>query len=228
MFSHSLCVLQMLTLVFVLFFSTPHLSPLPPFHSSFPSQKSARSIFQQAGEWWPPFVRDVWNWSAVLFENIRDTEKVLFGGLKSFGNRTVTPKTFTPLPLRAAVREWSLDLSTAWIIAQIPFSFIRLNTLSSNRLLFMGDWTKISLLCTLVRIMVFGVRLSGSNFCYLTICPWAHYLTLGSTAVKWANISCSIGSSACEILQARILEWVANPFFRGSSWPRDWTGSPEL
>ena len=25
-------------------------------------------------------------------------------------------------------------------------------------------------------------------------------------------------------LQARILEWVAIPFSRGSSWPRDWTG----
>ena len=25
------------------------------------------------------------------------------------------------------------------------------------------------------------------------------------------------------ILQARILEWVAIPFSRGSSWPRDWT-----
>ena len=31
------------------------------------------------------------------------------------------------------------------------------------------------------------------------------------------------GSSAHEILQARILEWVAVPFSRGSSWPRDWT-----
>ena len=30
------------------------------------------------------------------------------------------------------------------------------------------------------------------------------------------------------ILQARILEWVAVPFFRGSSWPRDWTESPAL
>ena len=26
------------------------------------------------------------------------------------------------------------------------------------------------------------------------------------------------------ILQARILEWVAYPFSRGSSWPRNWTG----
>ena len=30
------------------------------------------------------------------------------------------------------------------------------------------------------------------------------------------------GSSVHRILQARILEWVAIPFPRGSSWPRDW------
>ena len=34
------------------------------------------------------------------------------------------------------------------------------------------------------------------------------------------------GSSVCGIFQARILEWVAIPFFRGSSWPRDRTWSP--
>ena len=38
------------------------------------------------------------------------------------------------------------------------------------------------------------------------------------------TMDCSLpGSSVHEILQARILEWVAIPFFRGSSWPRDWT-----
>ena len=31
------------------------------------------------------------------------------------------------------------------------------------------------------------------------------------------------GSSVHGILQARILEWVAFPCSRGSSWPRDWT-----
>ena len=31
------------------------------------------------------------------------------------------------------------------------------------------------------------------------------------------------GSSVHGILQARILEWVALPFSRGSSWPRDWS-----
>ena len=32
------------------------------------------------------------------------------------------------------------------------------------------------------------------------------------------------GSSVHGILQARILEWVAIPFSRGSSWPRDLPG----
>ena len=31
------------------------------------------------------------------------------------------------------------------------------------------------------------------------------------------------GSSVRGILQARILEWIAIPYSRGSSWPRDWT-----
>ena len=37
-------------------------------------------------------------------------------------------------------------------------------------------------------------------------------------------MDCSLpGSSVHEILQARILEWIAISFYRGSSWPRDQT-----
>ena len=37
-------------------------------------------------------------------------------------------------------------------------------------------------------------------------------------------MDCSLADSSVHwILQARILEWVAIPFFRGSSWPTDWT-----
>ena len=40
-------------------------------------------------------------------------------------------------------------------------------------------------------------------------------------------LDCSLpGSSVHGILQARILEWVAISFFRGSSWPWYWTRSP--
>ena len=37
------------------------------------------------------------------------------------------------------------------------------------------------------------------------------------------DCSPALDSSVCEILQARILEWVAIPFTRGSSQPRDRT-----
>ena len=37
-------------------------------------------------------------------------------------------------------------------------------------------------------------------------------------------MDCSLpGSFVHRILQARILDWVAIPFSRGSSWPREWT-----
>ena len=39
----------------------------------------------------------------------------------------------------------------------------------------------------------------------------------------WVSQTCSLGFSLHGILQARILEWVAIPFSRGSSWPTDWT-----
>ena len=40
----------------------------------------------------------------------------------------------------------------------------------------------------------------------------------------WDPVNCSLpDSSVLVILQARILEWVAMPFSRGSTWPRDQT-----
>ena len=53
-------------------------------------------------------------------------------------------------------------------------------------------------------------------------------LILSACLLSWVSVcnpmDCSPpGSSVHEILQARILEWVAMPSSRGSSWPRDWT-----
>ena len=56
-----------------------------------------------------------------------------------------------------------------------------------------------------------------------------------SSLLKWSKVAqscltlcnpvdCSLpGSSIHEILQAKILEWIAISFSRGSSWTRDWT-----
>ena len=48
--------------------------------------------------------------------------------------------------------------------------------------------------------------------------------SLQSCVTLCDHMDCSPpGSSVHGILQASILEWVAMPFSRGSSWPRDWT-----
>ena len=45
-----------------------------------------------------------------------------------------------------------------------------------------------------------------------------------SCPTLWDPKDCSLpGSSVYGIFQARILEWVAISFSRGSSWPRDWS-----
>ena len=69
-------------------------------------------------------------------------------------------------------------------------------------------WSKVSLLLIFFRYPTYsGGDLVAKS--YLTPC----YLVDNSPP----------GSSAHGILQARILEWAAFPFSRGSSQPRDWT-----
>ena len=56
---------------------------------------------------------------------------------------------------------------------------------------------------------------------------WASYMSQLLVAQLclplWDPMDCSPpGPSVHGILQARILEWVAIPFSRGSSWPRNW------
>ena len=69
-------------------------------------------------------------------------------------------------------------------------------------------WPKKSLNLSLNRVGVCSQSVSVAQSCP-TLCN---------------PIDCSLpGSSVHEILQARILEWVAISFSRGSSWPRDQT-----
>ena len=56
------------------------------------------------------------------------------------------------------------------------------------------------------------------NKAYLGLCAQSHLTLL------WPHDCSPPGSSVHVILQARILEWVAMPSSRGSSWPRDQTG----
>ena len=45
-----------------------------------------------------------------------------------------------------------------------------------------------------------------------------------SCLILWDGVNCSpLGSSVHGTFQAKLLEWLAISFSRGSSWPRDWT-----
>ena len=75
------------------------------------------------------------------------------------------------------------------------------------------------------------VRKNVSNLDVLKTQCFSYVLVVCCSVVSdsmWP-VDCSPpGSSVHGILQARILEWVAISFSRGSSWPRDWTQSPVL
>ena len=50
-----------------------------------------------------------------------------------------------------------------------------------------------------------------------------YYHIMAKVKVKWSCLVVSDSLWPHGILQARILEWLAISFSRGSSWPRDWT-----
>ena len=63
-------------------------------------------------------------------------------------------------------------------------------------------------------------------WCHLpheAVCLCARSIQSCLTLCEPMRLCSSLGSSVPGILQARILEWVAIPFSRESSWPRDWT-----
>ena len=75
---------------------------------------------------------------------------------------------------------------------------------------------------------VMNFFVSHENFCLKVYFIWSKYESESEVAQSCPTLCDSMdcsppGSSVHGILQARILEWVAIFFSRGSSWPRDWT-----
>ena len=88
-----------------------------------------------------------------------------------------------------------------WVII-----FLSIRGLCYNRFLVVGT-TKLVCVC-------------------VCVCARAHVRMLSSSVMSDScdPIDCSLPDSSVHgILQARTLEWVAIPFSRGSSWPRDQT-----
>ena len=65
---------------------------------------------------------------------------------------------------------------------------------------------------------------SQVKLCLPCVCVCVCVLVVQLCPILWDPMNCSLpGSSVHEILQARIQDWVAIPFSRDSSQPRDWT-----
>ena len=67
------------------------------------------------------------------------------------------------------------------------------------------------------KVSVIESNLSFAANCSLPILPWV------KVAQSYPTLCDPMDYSVHGILQARILEWIAFPFSRGSSQPRDWT-----
>ena len=73
---------------------------------------------------------------------------------------------------------------------------------------------------------VIGINSQQLNFLIVLIYPYMCLVTQSYLTLSNPMDCRPPGSSVYGILQARILEWVAIPFSRESSWPKDWTHIP--
>ena len=99
-----------------------------------------------------------------------------------------------------------------------------------------GDGTKVwccKMSIRLSHIIIISFNYSRSLMCFSLSFFLIHLffiiilcvLSCFSHAQLCESMNCSPpGSSVHGIFQARVLEWVAMPFSRGSSWLRDWMG----
>ena len=145
-----------------------------------------------------------------------------------------------------------LDLSSLWILFQIYltiFTAISLSVLGLCRITQIISLISFSILltnvfdfglifCQLKTVIILKHKFNYNTPC-LTVFQWLFiaFRILSKFSVSCESVSHSIlclalcnpmdcslpGSSIHGIVQARILEWVAIPFSRGSSWPRDRT-----
>ena len=105
-----------------------------------------------------------------------------------------------------------MSLSKLWKIAKDEESVVHEVTKSRTQL---SNWTITKYVCFLCHLPATAHR---HRLC-VPVC-----LVTQSCPTVWDPVDCNPpGSSFHGILQARILEWVAISFSRGSSWPRDRT-----
>ena len=110
-----------------------------------------------------------------------------------------------------------LPLMSIWVVSSFFFFFFAMMDCDNyNVLACISFYTcsKVSFEFTL-RVQLLSYMIYNYRVCVLVA---------QSCSILWDPMNCSLpGSPVHGILQARILEWVAISFSRGSSWLRNWT-----
>ena len=104
----------------------------------------------------------------------------------------------------------------SWIYSDLVNYFILVNLRITQELLVchMKPWSFW---------VSFLFKVSNSVTIHSPVCVCV-YMCAQSCLTLCDSMDCSLPWSTVHgVLQARILEWVALPFSRGTSWPRDWT-----
>ena len=119
---------------------------------------------------------------------------------------------------------WVFECGYLW---GLPGAWIHRNKVLSHDILTWGKNKIISDLPVVANgeiLSNYQMALRGSHKVEGKMCVCVYMLVTQSCLILCDPIDRSLpGSSVHRILQARILEWVAIPFSRGSSWPKDWT-----
>ena len=110
-------------------------------------------------------------------------------------------------------KSWSQEFSSSQIINDHPLTLWLFIILTEQAYL-KFPWTLQK---------HFTIKVSNPSFLYGCVCVCVCVLVAQSCLTFCNPMDCSSpGSSVHGILQARILQWDATPFSRGSSWVRDW------
>ena len=121
--------------------------------------------------------------------------------------------------LKQALKSYSVSISTLWDVNSRDLQFFLhycvLSTCQTLRKYLLND-------CLAWCLAPRQHRIKICHYYYTCVCA----KSLQSCLILCDTMDCSPpGSSVHGIPQARILEWVAVSFSRGSSWPRDWPTS---
>ena len=160
-----------------------------------------------------------WPKSSFGFFHGGKTPNELFGHCIAIQSSLENPPPIFP---NAIHPKWAWN-KKFWTEQALPYSFSPFSTMSLVKSLYHSNPIPVSI-WSLILFVIFLITDVNHGLCLADRESENESVITQSCPTLWDLMDCSPpGFSVLEILQARILEWVAIPFSKGSSLPRDRT-----